>query len=65
METTLDCLLKAILDSPMTIKEIGRKSGVAEATIRSWLYGQREPGFEHACWVARAVGYSISIEKEK
>lgn len=40
------------VDSDMSYEDLAKSIGVAEGTLKAWVYGQRSISFDHACAIA-------------
>ena len=53
-------VVRAIAGAPCGLRELARKSGLAVATIHSYVKGPALPRLDHADRLARALGLEIN-----
>lgn len=55
---------KAINDSGIQVRELSRKSGVAEETLRRWMHGNASPTLACMSDALKVLGYEVKVVKK-
>ena len=55
---------KAINDSGIQVRELSRKSGVAEETLRRWMHGNASPTLACMSDALKVLGYEVYVVKK-
>lgn len=55
---------KAINDSGIQVRELSRKSGVAEETLRRWMHGNASPTLACMSDALKVLGYEVKVMKK-
>ena len=53
------------VDAGMTHEELAKRLGIANGTLKSWIYGQRNISFNYACAIADVFGKSVDELRER